>query len=219
MTLAVFFLSFMFLTSAPLSGAQGAHASEQQPSPPAQEPQTAPAAQTPETKPSGQEPETENSPSKKSGAKRHTHKKSRAESPCTEDPLTSSHPQSTTANAEQNTTQPSGKTPPAKNCPPPKIIVRQGGTKEPSIQLAGGPSTDQAVQKRDAINQLLDTTDQNLKKTAAMQLTSAQQDTVTQTREFMQQSKTAMANGDFERAHTLAWKAQLLSQDLVNPEK
>jgi hypothetical protein len=97
--------------------------------------------------------------------------------------------------------------------------VRRGGTDEPAIQLAGGPTADQAADKRSAVNQLLEVTDENLKKTAAMQLSSAQQDTITQTRQFVEQSKTAMANGDFERARTLAWKAQLLSEDLVNPEK
>jgi hypothetical protein len=52
-----------------------------------------------------------------------------------------------------------------------------------------------------------------------MQLSATQQDTVSQTRQFMEQSKTAMAAGDFERARTLAWKAQLLSEDLAKPEK
>jgi hypothetical protein len=85
--------------------------------------------------------------------------------------------------------------------------------------LAGGPKADQAGQKRDTINQLLGVTDQNLKKTAAMQLSPNQQDTVTQTRQFIDQSKTAMAEGDLERARTLAWKAELLSEDLVKPEK
>ena len=60
---------------------------------------------------------------------------------------------------------------------------------------------------------------QNLKRAADMQLSAAQQDTVSQTRQFMEQSKAAMAAGDFERARTFAWKAQLLSEDLAKPEK
>ena len=52
-----------------------------------------------------------------------------------------------------------------------------------------------------------------------MQLSTSQQDTVSQTRQFMAQSKAAMAEGDFERARTLAWKAELLSEDLAKPEK
>lgn len=97
--------------------------------------------------------------------------------------------------------------------------MRHGGSKESSIQLAGGPNAEQSAQQRNAINQLLGVSDQNLKRAADMQLSAAQQDTVLQTREFMEQSKTAMAAGDFERARTLAWKAQLLSEDLANPEK
>jgi hypothetical protein len=111
------------------------------------------------------------------------------------------------------------KSTPAKNCPTPKIIVRQGGTTEPHIQLAGGPTAAEAAHKRDAVNQLLGATSQNLKKTAGLQLSTSQQDTVSQTRQFMEQSKAAMADGDLERARTLAWKAELLSEDLVNPQK
>jgi hypothetical protein len=69
------------------------------------------------------------------------------------------------------------------------------------------------------VNQLLGTTNQNLKKTAGWQLNSSQQDTISQTRQFVKQSEAAMAEGDLERARTLAWKAELLSEDLVNPQK
>ena len=111
-----------------------------------------------------------------------------------------------------------GAQPPSK-CPPPKIVVQQGGTAEPSIQLAGGPSTDQAAQKRNAVTQLLTTTDQNLRKVAELPLSTEQQDTATQARHFMEQSKAALAAADLERAHTLAWKAQLLSEDLLKLQK
>lgn len=104
----------------------------------------------------------------------------------------------------------------AKNCPPEKIIVRQGGTAEPSIQLAGG---DPASQKRDATNQMLGSTEANLKRLAGMSLNSAQEDTVSQIRQFVEQSKQALVAGDVERGQTLAWKAKLLSEDLVNPQK
>ncbi len=66
---------------------------------------------------------------------------------------------------------------------------------------------------------MLGATEQNLKKIAEMQLSEDQQDMVTQIRQFMEQSKTAVAAGDTERARTLAWKAQLLSEELVNPAK
>lgn len=107
----------------------------------------------------------------------------------------------------------------SKNCPPPKIVVRQGGAAEPSIQLAGGPTTGPASEQKNAAMQLLETTEENLKKISGQQLNSEQQETVTQIHQFMQQSKAAAANGDSERARNLAWKAELLSEDLVNPQK
>jgi hypothetical protein len=105
------------------------------------------------------------------------------------------------------------------NCPPSKVIVRQGGTSEPSIQLAGGTGGDQTSHQRDTANQMLESTEANLKKIAGHQLTSNQQDMVNQIRQFIDQSKTAAGAGDLERARTLAWKAQLLSEELIKPEK
>lgn len=101
------------------------------------------------------------------------------------------------------------------NCPPSKTIVRHGGTSDPSIQLAG----DQPSATREAANQMLGATEANLKKLTARQLSTNQQDMVNQVRQFMQQSHAAVDAGDFERARTLAWKAQLLSEELVKPGK
>jgi len=104
-------------------------------------------------------------------------------------------------------------------CPPAKVIVRQGGTAEPSIHLAGGVGGDQAAQQRHTANQYLGATETNLKKLAGQQLTANQQDMLKQIHQFMDQSKSAVAAGDLERGRTLAWKAQLLSEELVNPQK
>jgi len=149
------------------------------------------------------------------------HKKTAAIAPCDAGSTTSG---STGSNSntpaasltDPSSTQASANPPAATNCPPEKIVVRHGGTGEPSIQLAGG---DQAAQKRDAANQLLNSTEANLKKLAGLQLSSPQQDTVSQIRQFVEQAKTALESGDVERGHTLAWKAELLSEDLVNPPK
>jgi hypothetical protein len=65
----------------------------------------------------------------------------------------------------------------------------------------------------------LQSTDENLKKLAGHELNSSQQSMVKQVRQFIDQSKTATAAGDLESARTLAWKAQLLSDELVNPQK
>jgi hypothetical protein len=111
-----------------------------------------------------------------------------------------------------------GTTTPPTPCPPKKVIVRQGGTAEPSVRLGGGTSGDQAAHQRDA-KQMLASADENLKKLAGKQLTASQKETVTQIHQFMDQSKAAETSGDHERARTLAWKAQLLSEELVKPKE
>jgi hypothetical protein len=95
--------------------------------------------------------------------------------------------------------------------------VRQGGITEQSIQLAGG-SSDEAT-KRGEANQKLKETEDNMKKLTGRQLSSAEQSSVSQILEFVDQSKKAADNGDLERAYRLALKAQILSDDLVNPKK
>ena len=66
---------------------------------------------------------------------------------------------------------------------------------------------------------MLSATEDNLKKAASIQLSSDQEGSVSQIRQFIDQSKKALASADYERAHTLAWKAKVLSDDLVNPKK
>jgi hypothetical protein len=66
---------------------------------------------------------------------------------------------------------------------------------------------------------MLKDTEENLKKAAGSQLSSDQQSSVSQIRQFVTQSKSALASADYERAHTLAWKAKVLSDDLINPKK
>ncbi|HWY04793.1 MAG TPA: hypothetical protein VNX60_14050 [Candidatus Acidoferrum sp.] len=83
--------------------------------------------------------------------------------------------------------------------------------------MAGGTTGNQASPQRDAANQMLGSTEENLKKIAGRQLSSDQQDMVNQIRQFMEQSKRAVGDGDLERARTLAWKAQVLSEELVKP--
>jgi hypothetical protein len=97
--------------------------------------------------------------------------------------------------------------------------VKQGGITEQSIQLAGGSAGGDSTHKKDDANRMLVATEENLKKIAGRQLSTAQQDSVSQIRQFVDQSKTAITAGNLERAQTLAWKAKLLSDDLLNPQK
>lgn len=102
------------------------------------------------------------------------------------------------------------------NCPPMKTVVKNGGTSEPAVQLSDSGGAAQA-QQRSTTDQLLGSTEDNLKKIAGRQLTSAQQDMVSQIRQYMEQSKEAVTTGDAERGRMLAQKAQLLSDELVKP--
>jgi hypothetical protein len=133
-------------------------------------------------------------------------------------PGTSSNPTSQDPPAAAVTPNPAPTSAPT-NCPPSKVIVRQGGTSEPTIRLAGGAVGDQAAQQRHTANQYLGATELNLKKIVGRQLTANQQDVVNQIHQFMAQSRSAVTAGDLELARTLAWKAQLLSEELVNPQK
>jgi hypothetical protein len=66
---------------------------------------------------------------------------------------------------------------------------------------------------------MLAATEQNLKKISGGALSPNQQDMVKQARQFMEQAKAAVTAQDFDRARTLAWKAQLLSEELAKPQQ
>ena len=103
----------------------------------------------------------------------------------------------------------------APGATPEKKVVRNGGTTDPVVQLAPGMSAEQASSQRQSTTQLLATTDSNLKQISTRQLGQTQQDSVSQIRKYMEQAKAAEAAQDVERAHNLASKALLLSDDLV----
>jgi len=96
-----------------------------------------------------------------------------------------------------------------------KVVVRNGGASEHPSQISPGMNDQQAQHQRDTVNQLLATTDANLKKISGRQLTSAQQSMLDQINTYVRQSKAASDTGDLSRAHTLAFKAHLLSDDLA----
>jgi hypothetical protein len=105
---------------------------------------------------------------------------------------------------------------PLAPCPPPKKVVRHGGSNDPAVQVTGGTAAEQASHQR-STEQLTASTEENLKKVSGRQLNPSQQEMVSQIKQFMEQSKTATASGDLDRAHNLAVKAHLLSDELVKP--
>jgi hypothetical protein len=96
-----------------------------------------------------------------------------------------------------------------------KVVVRNGGARDNSAQISPAINDEQARHQRENTNQLLATTDANLKKVAARQLTPAQQSTLDQIHAYVRQAKAASDSGDLPRAHTLAYKAHLLSDELA----
>jgi hypothetical protein len=85
------------------------------------------------------------------------------------------------------------------------------------VELKGNADTEQASQERATAEQLAAATEENLKKIAGRTLSSGQQDMLNQIKQFMGQSKEAVAAGDLERGRNLANKAHLLSEELVKP--
>ncbi len=96
-----------------------------------------------------------------------------------------------------------------------KVVVRNGGTSGGTAQLSPGVTQEQALHQRENTDQLLATTDANLKRVAGRPLTPAQQGIFDQIHTYMRQAKAAAEAGDIGRAHTLAYKAHLLSDDLA----
>jgi hypothetical protein len=96
-----------------------------------------------------------------------------------------------------------------------KVVIRNGGAKDESAQLAPGLSKEQERHIRETTTQLLATTDANLKNIVGRQLTPTQQSLFDQVHTYVRQSKDASDAGDLDRAHTLANKAHLLSDELL----
>jgi hypothetical protein len=98
---------------------------------------------------------------------------------------------------------------------PSRRVVHNGSTADPTVQLAPGVSQKQASTQAQKTTELLASTEANLKTISGRQLNPSQQDVVSQIRKYMEQSKQAADEGDSQRAHNLAVKAHLLSDDLV----
>ena len=92
--------------------------------------------------------------------------------------------------------------------------MRNGSAADPTVDLSP-LSQQQASHQIDSINQLLAASDENLKEISGRQFNASQQDTVKQVQSYLQQAEAAKKDGDLQRAHNLAVKANLLSAELV----
>ena len=104
---------------------------------------------------------------------------------------------------------------PAPDGVPRKIVVREGGASEPAAQIAPGMTPAEAIRQRRNAEQLLRSTDDQLKQLADRTLGAQQRETVGQIRNYMKGARSALQEGDLRRGNTLAQKAHLLSDDLV----
>jgi len=185
---------------------QSTAAPSQPQSPPAQSASPAPAS----TATAGQ-PQTSPSPAKPPAKPRAHHKKA-----AVPDCATSSGTGS--AEAHSAPAEPAGGgAMPVKPCPPPIVVIKNGGSDEPIVELKGDTSTEQASYERFTTEQLTAATEENLKKIAGHELSATQQEMVSQIKQFMEQSKSAVTEGDLNRGHNLAVKARLLPDELVKP--
>jgi ElaB/YqjD/DUF883 family membrane-anchored ribosome-binding protein len=99
---------------------------------------------------------------------------------------------------------------------PPKTVVQAEKT-EPATsigQISPGPTPADAAHSQASTDQLLQSAETNL-NSITRQLSKDEEAMRTQIKEFIKQSRTATTENDPARAHNLAVKARLLSDDLV----
>jgi outer membrane biosynthesis protein TonB len=102
----------------------------------------------------------------------------------------------------------------AKNTPPKKVIpAEQEPTPPVAGQISPGPTPD-GTHTQASTDQLLQGAEANLNG-ITRQLSKDEEAMRAQSREFIKQSRVAITENDLARAHTLAVKARLLSDELV----
>jgi hypothetical protein len=94
------------------------------------------------------------------------------------------------------------------------VVVRQGGTSDPIVELSPGLTPEQTSHQRQSTDQLLAVTELNLKKVATRQIRPTERETINQIHSYTDQAKAALKAGDLERSHNLAFKAYLLSDEM-----
>ena len=104
---------------------------------------------------------------------------------------------------------------PTTNGEPRKIVIRQGGASELGAQIALGITQEEANHQRERAEQLLAAAESSLKQLADRSLNPNRQEMVVQIRQYMDGARSALKESDTQRAHTLALKAYLVSDDLV----
>ncbi|MBI2678521.1 MAG: hypothetical protein HYX28_07040 [Candidatus Koribacter versatilis] len=119
------------------------------------------------------------------------------------------------ATAPPQAVAPAKPTEQASAAPPPRIVIQEGGAAPPNgSQVTAAMPHDVATDNQRTTQQLLDATEGNLRNLRRT-LSADERGIVEQIRSYMQQARGASKDGDLIRAHNLALKAHLLSDELV----
>ncbi len=170
----------------------------------AAQPQAAPVPQSANEPPSGTPPQSQ--PSKPCTDQSNKSGKSTECKPRTPTKSKKDHPAGTLSQS------------PDPDAAPTKTVVRNGSTTDPIVAISPENASQTEQQTRDT-NLLLASTDTNLKQIAGRQLTTEQQDTISQIKVYMEQARQAAKNGEAQRAYNLANKADMLATDLLRPNR
>ncbi len=157
----------------------------------------------PQNPPPTQEPQTANTKPPEKAANT-PHKRPKTRPPVTKKP--------------ENEPEKPATTEEAKNIPPPRVVIQEGGANTTSGRVSSGAPADKSANNQASTQQLLDGTENNLKNIVKRQLSADEESTVAQIRDYIKQSQDASKDGDQVRAHNLALKARLLSDDLVKTQ-
>ena len=96
-----------------------------------------------------------------------------------------------------------------------KLVIQEGGAPSSQGQLAAGAGLeDSSPRSKQTTEQLLQSAQANL-NSINRPLSPEEQAMVAQIKDYMAQSRKATADSDTVRAHNLALKARLLSDELV----
>lgn len=106
----------------------------------------------------------------------------------------------------------------AKNIPAPKVVIQEGAGNAGSGQAPNGAGKDNSGSIDASTQQLLKNTEDNLHTIENRNLSPDEESTKTQILDYVKQSKEATKGGDNVRAHNLALKARLLSDELVKTQ-
>jgi len=139
-----------------------------------------------------------------------------------EPPPVKTKPKKTPRTAAKKTTPPASATaaavnPPANNTQtvaslrPPR---NPASDVPPDTAIAAAVPSDQVTKQKELTAQIVDATENSLKNTSR-QLSEDEKAMKTQIQSYLQQSRKATTDGDFERAYNLAKKAQLLAEALI----